>query len=152
LLTFQCLCLVWIASPAQEAPSSALDELVESMSANEALAVQKVATLPQRLHGQLIAIAQFNDESQQWDAMAGPQDFGVAAADKLVVLGYEAGQDGFVEARYITLTDRVATSYTAITDDSRMSISLYDDDQDSEHVILSLRIGPRQLRYLLQRP
>ena len=84
--------------------------------------------------------------------MDGPQEFGHATADRISVLGYEVGQDGFVEARYVELTDRRVASYTGVTPDRRLSVNLYDDENDAEHLVLQLRVGTSRLRYLLQRP
>jgi hypothetical protein len=33
-----------------------------------------------------------------------------------------------------------------------MSTTLYDDENDPDHLLLQIRIGPQQLRYLVQRP
>jgi hypothetical protein len=111
-----------------------------------------VRELPIHLQGQLIALAEYDDKSQEWRPMDRPQDFGSVTTDRINVLGYDVGQDGFVEAQYIEITDRRMISYTGVTMDRRLSVNLYDDENDSDHLVLQVRIGPRQLRYLLQRP
>jgi len=141
-----------VALGAQEHVGSAVDDLLEFMSDDSSLELEKVTQLPGHLHGELIAIAEFDDQQQTWSPMDGPQDFGQVAADRMTILGYEFGHDGFVKARYIELTDRRVESYTGVTADRRMSVNLYDDESDAEHLVLQLRIGARKLRYLLQRP
>jgi len=137
---------------AQDGGGSAIDELLDTMRENTSIHARKTIELPSGLQGKLIAIAEFDDDKQNWQPMDGPQDFGVAAHDRISVLGYEVGQDGFLEAQYVEITDRRVVSYTGITADRRLSINLYDDQNDAEHLVLQVRIGPRQLRYLLLRP
>jgi hypothetical protein len=122
------------------------------MSGNSSLEIRKVAEIPSRLRGNIIAIAEFDEQQQTWDPMTAPQQFGRIIQDRIEVLGYEVGQDGFIEARYVELTDRRVVSYTGITPDRRLSINLYDDENDGEHIILQVRIGPRLLKYLMMRP
>ena len=137
---------------AQEEESSAIDELLDIMRSSTSVEAQKVMELPLRIQGQLVALAAFDEESERWQPMDGPQDFGLATRDRISVLGYEVGQDGFVEARYVEMTDRRVVSYTGVTADQRLSVNLYDDENDQEHIVLQIRIGSRQLRYLLRRP
>ena len=137
---------------AQENAQTAIDELLEIMSENSSLELRKVTEMPRHLQGKLLAIAEFDDEKQIWQPMAGPQEFGSVAADRITVLGYEVGRDGFVEARYLQLADRRVVSYTGVTLDRRLSVILYDDESDPEHIILQVRIGPQVLKYLLMRP
>jgi hypothetical protein len=137
---------------AQEPAMTAIDELLEIMSDRESLELKKVTELPTRLQGRLLAIAEFDENAEKWRPMGGPQEFGKVAADRINVLGYEVGQDGFVEARYLELADRQVVSYTGITADRRLSVNLYDDESDTEHLVLQVRIGPRLFKYLLLRP
>lgn len=137
---------------AQEPARTAIDELLETMRENSALELNKVTELPSRLRGKLVAIAEFDEQQQTWSPMDGPQDFGRTTADRISVLGYEVGQDGFVEARYVQLTDRRVVSYTGVTPDRRLSVNLYDDENDAQHLVLQVRVGSSRLRYLLQRP
>jgi hypothetical protein len=137
---------------AQEPAKTAIDELLEIMSGNSSLELRKVIEMPARLQGKILAIAEFDERQQTWDPMAGPQEFGRIAENRIEVLGYEVGQDGFVEARYVELTDRRVVSYTGVTQDRRLSVNLYDDENDGEHIILQVRIGPQTLKYLIMRP
>ena len=137
---------------AQEPAKTAIDELLEIMSDNLSLELRKVSELPARLQGDLLAIAEFDEQRQTWNPMDGPQEFGRSYGDRISVLGYDVGQDGFVEARYMKLTDRRVVSYTGVTPDRRLSVNLYDDENDSEHIVLQVRIGPHQLKYLMMRP
>lgn len=104
------------------------------------------------MQGKLIAIAEFDEEDQSWQPMEGRQDFGEATRDRISVLGYDVERDGLIEAQYIDITDRLVMSYTGVTVDRRLSINLYDDQNDPGHLVLEIRIGPRLLRYLLLRP
>lgn len=137
---------------AQNASAGAIDELLRIMSDSASAQTSKVAELPPPLHGRLIALAAFDEKQGTWNPMDGPQDFGSVTADRINVLGYEIGSGGFVEARYIDFTDRRVVSYTGTTTDRRMSVNLYDDEADPDHLVLQIRIGPRRLRYLMQRP
>lgn len=137
---------------AQELAGNAIDELLEIMSDNPSLELRKVAELPIDLQGNLRAIAEFDEQRQTWNPMDGPQEFGRITGDRINVLGYEVGQDGFVEARYVNLRDRRVVSYTGVTPDRRLSVNVYDDEKDTEHIVLQLRIGPHQLKYLMLRP
>jgi hypothetical protein len=137
---------------AQENTQTAVDELLEIMSGNSSLELRKVTELPRHLQGELFAIAEFDDERQTWHPMARPQAFGRVAADRITVLGYEVGQDGFVEARYVKLADRRIVSYTGVTTDRRLSVNLYDDENDPENIFLQVRIGPQTFKYLIMRP
>jgi len=122
------------------------------MSDNPSLELRKVAELPIGLQGNLHAIAEFAEQRQTWSPMDRPQEFGRITGDRISVLGYEVGQDGFVGVRYTKLTDRRVVSYTGVTPDRRLSINLYDDENDKEHIVLQIRIGPRQHKYLMIRP
>ena len=137
---------------AQEPARTAIDELLEIMSDNPSLELRKVVELPIGLQGTLRAIAEFDEQRQTWNPMDGPQEFGQITGDRISVLGYEVGQDGFVEARYVNLRDRRVVSYTGVTPDQRLSVNVYDDEKDMEHIVLQVRIGPHQLRYLMMRP
>jgi len=137
---------------AQDRGGSVIDELLETMRESTSVQARKVTELPSNLQGKLIAIAEFDDEEQRWQPMDSPQEFGMATNDRISVLGYDVGQDGFVEAEYVDITDRSVRSYTGVTDDRRLSMNLYDDRNDPEHIVLQIRIGPRQIRYLLLRP
>lgn len=137
---------------AQTSIDDAIDELLGIMSSDPSVEARKVVELPAHLQGRLMALAEFDDENQQWSAMDGPQDFGSVTVERINVLGYEIGESGFIEAKYREFTDRRVVSYTGLTADRRMSVSLYDDEDDSEHLVLQIRIGPRQLRYLIDRP
>jgi len=122
------------------------------MSDDPSLELRKVAELPIGLQGNLHAIAEFAEQRQTWSPMDRPQEFGRITGDRISVLGYEVGQDGFVGVRYTKLTDRRVVSYTGVTPDRRLSINLYDDENDKEHIVLQIRIGPRQLKCLMIRP
>jgi hypothetical protein len=137
---------------AQQGNAAALEELLQILARNRSLQASLIDELPAHLHGQLLAIAEFDDQQQQWMPMQAPQDFGVAGATRITILGRDAGDGGFVAARYQQFTDREVVSYTGLTADRRMSINLYDDAADREHLVLTIRIGPRQLKYLLLRP
>lgn len=146
------LIIAAIPALAQRGIATALEELLQILASNPALQVTLLEELPEHLHGQLLAIAEFDDQGQKWLPMKGPQDFGIADASRISILGREAGDGGFVAARYKQFTDREVISYTGITADRRMSVSIYDDADDAEHLVLTIRIGPRQLKYLLRRP
>jgi hypothetical protein len=147
-----CLVSTSTSLRAQEIGNSAIEQLLEIVSADASVQARIVRELPIHLQGQLIALAEYDDKSQEWRPMDRPQDFGSVTTDRINVLGYDVGQDGFVEAQYIEITDRRMISYTGVTMDRRLSVNLYDDENDSDHLVLQVRIGPRQLRYLLQRP
>lgn len=137
---------------AQNTGAGTIDELLETLSSSTSVKVRKIEELPPNVQGQLVALAEFDEESQSWKPMDGPQDFGLATPDRITVLGYAVGQDGFIEGQYVEITDRRVVSYTGVTADRRLSINLYEDESDPEHLVLQIRIGPRQLRYLLRRP
>ena len=137
---------------AQEPARTAIDELLEIMSDDSSLELRKVSELPIDLQGELLAIAEFDEQSQTWNPMDGPQEFGRITGDRINVLGHEVGQDGFVEARYVKLTDRRVVSYTGVTADRQLSVIVYVDGNDTEHIVLQVRVGPHQLRYLMMRP
>lgn len=150
--TLALVCMAAGPVRAQEAGSNAIDELLESLAGSASVQAEKVTRLPQRLQGRLVALAEFDEESGQWQPMDGPQEIGVITAGRIELFGREAGQDGFAEARYVEFMDRRVVSYTGLTPDRRLSISLYDDEADAEHLVLNVRIGPHQLKYLLRRP
>jgi len=156
---FRCVCVALILLMtqsellgAQQPAKTAVDELVDIMRENSSVEVKKITEIPTRLRGKLIAIAEFSEEQKTWAPMNGLQDFGQVTADRMSVLGYELGHEGSVEARYLEFTDRCVVSYTGVTLDRRLSANLYDDENDKEHIILQVRVGPRQFRYLLMRP
>ena len=65
------LVIASIPALAQRENAAALEELLQILASNPALQATLIDELPEHLHGQLLAIAEFDDQKQKWMPMKG---------------------------------------------------------------------------------
>ena len=145
-------CIATMPGLAEQQPHDAIDELVANLAQDDKLAVDRINVLPTVLHGPLVVVAEFDDDTQAWLPSANPESWGSIGPRRIDFLGHVVGETGFVRAEYLDFKDRQVVSYSGITVDRRLSLNLYDDAGDREHLALQVRVGPRLMRYLVQRP
>lgn len=132
--------------------SNAIDELLGILAQDKTLAADRIESLPAELYGPIVVVGEYDFDTRVWLKSAHPEEFGRIDPQRIEMLGHAVGATGFVRAVYSQFTDRRVVSYTGVTDDKRLSLMVYDDAQDREHLVITVRIGPRQLRYLALRP
>jgi hypothetical protein len=151
ILYFVFLLLFPIVVCGAENGETQIDSLIKELKTKPDLKVKKIKTLPQEIQGPIDIVGEFDEENKNWVHFTNSENYGEINPTSLVFLGYQFGNDGFVQTDYSRITDRRVVTYTGINNEKNIVLSIMDDASFKDSLVLNINIGPQKIRYLMRR-